>query len=234
MGRLSDKRQRGLTLLEVMLVVALIAILTAGVLSGTGVIGGARLRTAATLVLTGIRVGITHANTTGLPARLVFDLDENWVMLEETSGRMLRRVNEDAEDPSAGAAPATDIEREAVADAARILEGPHEPPPQFTPVRSFGLDEDDAGKGRPLGEGVSLVSVHTEHDATVREEGRAYLYFWPGGGTERAVIQLKRAGQEDGLSIVVNALTGRAEIVRGPVEFDEPAEGVDFGEREAD
>jgi general secretion pathway protein H len=226
---------RGVTLLEVLIVVALIALLTAGVLSGTGVIGGARLRGAATLVLTGIRTGITHANTTGLPSRLVFDLDEQWIMLEETSGRMLRRSNddEDADDPSVGAAPQTDIEREAVGEATRILEGPHEPPPQFSTVTDFGTG-DEPGKGRPLGQGVSFISVQTEHDPLPREEGRAYLYFWPGGGTERAVIRLKREGQEDGLSIVVSALTGKAQIVRGEVQLDEPLEGVDTGEREAD
>lgn len=226
--------QRGVTLLEVLIVVALIALLTAGVLSGTGVIGGARLRSAATLVLTGVRIGITHANTTGMPARLVFDLDEQWIMLEESSGRMLRRVDDDAaEDATAGAAPATEIEREAVAEASRIIEGPREPPPQFSPVAEFGLGE-EPGQGRPLGQGVSFISVHTEHDSEPREEGRAYLYFWPGGGTERAVIRLMREGQEDGLSIVVSALTGKAQIVRGEVLLDEPSAGVDTGEREAD
>lgn len=229
------QKLRGVTLIELLIAVALIAMLTAGVLSGTGVIGGARLRSAATLVLTGVRTGITHANTTGLPARLVFDLDEHWVMLEETSGRMLRRLNEDdvADDPSAGAAPQTDLEREAVAEATRILEGPHEPPPQFSPVAQFGLG-DEPGKGRLLGQGVSFISVQTEHDPVPREEGRAYLYFWPGGGTERAVIRIMREGQEDGLSIVVSALTGKAQIVRGEVELDDPMEGVDTGEREAE
>jgi general secretion pathway protein H len=225
---------RGVTLVEVLIVVALIGMLTAGVLSGTGVIGGARLRTAATLVLTGIRTGLTHSNTTGLPARLVFDLDENRIMLEETNDRMLRRVDEDVEDPSAGASPATDLEREAVAEASRILEGPHEPPPQFRAVEGFGVDEEDSSKGRAFGEGVSFISVQTEHDSVPREEGRAYLYFWPGGGTERAVIRLRRQGQEEGLSIVVNALTGRAQIVRGEVDFEDPGDDVDFGEREAD
>jgi general secretion pathway protein H len=231
---MARRQRRGVTLIEVLIVVALIALLTGGVLSGTGVLGGARLRTAATLILTGVRTGMTQANTTGLPARLVFDLDENWVMLEQTEGRMLRRINEDGDDPAAGAAPATEAERAAVQEANRILEGPHEPPPTFTVVKEFALNSEDPSKGRPLGEGVSLESVQTEHDAVRREEGRAYLYFWPGGGTERAVIHLKRAGQEDGISIVVSALTGKAQLVRGEVDYEAPGEGVDFGEREVE
>jgi general secretion pathway protein H len=148
---------------------------------------------------------------------------------------MLRRTDDDeeVEDPSAGAAPGTELQREAMAEASRILEGPHEPPPRFTPVAQFGLG-DEPGQGRALGQGVSFISVQTEHDDAPREEGRAYLYFWPGGGTERAVIRLKREGQEDGLSIVVSALTGKAQIVRGEVVLDDPMEGVDTGEREAD
>lgn len=216
------------------MVVALIGLLTAGVLGGTGVIGGARLRSAATLVLVGIRTGMTHANTTGLPTRLVFDLDENWIRLEETSSRMLRQVDEDSDDPSAGASPATEIEREATQDAARILEGPREPPPQFVAIEGAFMNDDDPQKGRMFEPGVSFISVQTEHDPLPREEGRAYLYFWSGGGTERAVIRLKREGQEDGISVVVSALTGKAEIVRGEVSLDSPIEGVEFGEREAE
>lgn len=229
-------RSRGLTLIEVLIVVALITLLTAGVISGTGVLGGARLRTASTLILTAVRLGMTHANTTGLPTRLVLDLDENRIQLEETSSRMLRRSGEDSDvdDPSAGAAPATDIEREAVEEASRILEGPREPPPRFTALTEIGLTDNDLGKGRLLGEGVFFESVQTEHDTVPREEGRAYLYFWPGGGTERAVIRLNRTGKEEGVSIVVSALTGKAQIVRGEVDLDSPAEGVDFGERDVE
>ncbi len=230
-----SQRGRGLALIEVLIVVALVAMLTAMVVSGTGLLSGTRQRTAATLLMTGIRMGITHSNTTGLPSRLVMDLDKHAVLLEETSGRMLRRVGEDdEEDATAGAEPATEAEREAREETERILEGPREPPPRFSPVASFDPGADDLSKGRPLGRGIEFVSVQTEHDTEPRIDGRAYLYFWPGGGTEKAVIQIRRHGETEGISIVVSALTGRANIVRGAVEYDEPDVDVDFGEREVD
>ncbi len=223
-GRSSSRR--GLTLVEVLIVVALVALVTAGVASGSGLFGATRMRSAAMLILSAIRVGMTHANTTGLPTRLVFDLEERTIWLEETQGRMLRRLGDDDGDPSAGAAAATEAERLATEEAQRVVDGPREPPPQFIVV------DKDVFPGRELGRDIQFKSVHTEHDPYARTEGRAYLYFWPGGGTEKAVIVLTRPGDEDGISVVVSSLTGRAEIMRGTVEYDEPS--VDFGEREAE
>lgn len=228
-------RRAGVTLIELLIAVALIALLTGGVASGMGAFGTTRLRTSAAMILSGIRVAMTHANTTGYPTRLVFDLDQRTVHLEQANTRMLRKMDEESkEDPSAGAAAATDAEREAAADAKAILEGPHEAPPEFVATTVFNT-KDGTGKGpRSLEPEIRFKSVQTEHDSEPRSDGRAYLYFWPGGGTEKAVIVLTRPGQPDGSSIVVSALTGRASIVRGTVEYDKPEDGVDFGEREVE
>ena len=42
--------------------------------------------------------------------------------------------------------------------------------------------------------------MQTAHDDTARTTGRAYLYFWPGGLTERAAIQIRIGDSEDGLA----------------------------------
>jgi general secretion pathway protein H len=76
--------------------------------------------------------------------------------------------------------------------------------------------------------------VHTEHDREPVTEGKAYLYFWPGGGTERAVVQVGRAGDEEGLSVVVSALTGRARIQRGNLELEPARADGEFDVREDD
>lgn len=229
------RRRTGITLIELLIAVALIALLTGGVASGMGAFGSTRLRTSATMILSGIRIAMTHANTTGYPTRLVFDLEQQTVHLEQANARMLRKMDDASnDDPAAGAAPATEAEREAAAEAKAILDGPHEPPPDFVPTDVFNT-KDGTGKGpRSLEPEIRFKSVQTEHDSEPRVDGRAYLYFWPGGGTEKAVIVLTRPGQPDGSSIVVSALTGRASIVRGTVEYDRPGDGVDFGEREVD
>jgi general secretion pathway protein H len=201
-------------------------------IAGSGMLGGNRLRAAAGLVVTGVRLAVTRANTTGRPVRLVFDFDGNRLVLEETAGRMLRVKDtgdkQKSEGASAGADPATELEKESLEYAESIVKGPRAPRARFTPVP---LGANAEAEGRELGAGIRYRQVHTEHDDEPRTKGRAYLYFWPGGGTERAVIQLGR-GEEDVLSVLVSPLTGRAKVQRGKVELEAPRTEGDYGERE--
>ena len=119
----------------------------------------------------------------------------------------------------------------AKAEAERVLEGPHAPRARFAPVKQFGFDGDE-GQGRELGSGIEFKSVQTEHDEEPRTEGRAYLYFFPGGGTERASIQIRKKGSTDGLTVLVSPLTGRANIKKGDVDLEAPRIDEEFGERE--
>jgi general secretion pathway protein H len=225
------QRARGFTLVEVLLVVALMAIMSAMVVSGSGMLSGTRMRSAAALIMSSVRMAMTRSNSIGRPVRLVFDLDAGRLMMEETRGRMLRVTNHD-EGAKAGAQAATEVEQQAAEYARDIVQGPRAPQAAFTPVASFGSDGEDPALGRELGKDIRFVQVQTEHDADARTEGRAYLYFWPGGGTERAAIQIARPGDQLGLTVLINALTGRAKIERGRVELEEARRDVDFQDRE--
>lgn len=225
------QRERGFSLVEVILVVGLMAILSAMVISGSGMLSGTRMRSAGALIMSSIRMAMTRANSIGRPVRIVFDLDAGRLMMEETRGRMLRVTNHE-EGAKAGAEAATEAEQQAAEYAREIIQGPRAPAATFTPVESFGSDGDDPGLGRELGKDIRFVQVQTEHDTEPRVEGRAYMYFWPGGGTERAAIQITRPGDHQGLTVLVDALTGRAKLARGPVELEEARRDVDFQERE--
>ena len=227
--------RRGFTLVEVLVVIALIAVLAGTVVSGSGMIASNRMRAAAGLVVTAARIAVTRSNTTGHPVRMVFDMDENRLLLEETSDRMLR-VKETSDEKtsggsSAGADPATVAEKESLAYADGIVKGPKAPRAKFTAIPLGGSDTDPK-KGRELGRDVHFRQVQTDHDYKPRDKGRAYLYFWPGGGTEKAVIQVERKGSDDVLSVLVSPLTARAKIQRGKIELTEPHEEDDFGSRE--
>lgn len=222
---------RAFSLVEVLVVVALMAGLSALVVSGSGMLTGTRMRSAATLIMSSVRMGITRANSVGRPVRLVFDLDAGRLMLEETRGRMLRVTSAD-EGAKAGAAAATEIEQQAAEYAREIIQGPRAPAATFTPVEAFGADAEDPALGRELGRDIRFLQVQTEHDAQPITEGRAYLYFWPGGGTERAAIQITRPGDHTGLTVLVSALTGRARLQRGRIELEEGRRDLEFEERE--
>jgi general secretion pathway protein H len=226
--------QRGVTLLEVLIVVALIGVLAGAVVFGSGMVGGSRMRAAGMLLVTGVRIGLTRANSTGMPVRMVMDLDTDRVILEESATRTMLRMKEEEQNTGGGAEAATEAEKKARSEAERILEGPRAPRAQFKPVAQFGFDADDPNQGRLLGQGVHFRQVQTQHDGQPRSEGRAYLYFWPGGGTEHAAIQLVRDGDDEGITVIVSALTGRAKIERGKVELPEPRSDGDYSEREDD
>jgi len=223
----SRLQSRGVTLVEVLIVVVLIALLAGGVIFGSGMLGSSKLRSAATLVATAVRAGIARANSTGRPTRLALDLEGERVTLEEaTSSRMLREKSK----PAGGAQVATEAEQAAKAESERILDGPKAPRTGFVAVPAFA----DSPTGRELGGGIDLVQVETEHDEEPVTSGRAYVYFWPGGIAERAHVQLRRAGDPEGLTVIVSALTGRTRVERGRQDLPKARSDKeeDQGERE--
>jgi general secretion pathway protein H len=220
-------------MVELLLAIALMAILGGVIVSSTSMMSGNRLRSAAGLMVTAVRLAVTRTNVTGHSIRLTFDLDENRLLMEESADRMLRTIDKDGkEELSAGADPATEAEKEATKYADGIVKGPRAPRAKFQPT-PIGKD-DSPDKGRELGRSIHFRLVQTEHDSKPRTKGRAYLYFWPGGGTERAVVQLQKGDGDEILSVLVSPLTGRAKIQRGKVDFMEPRQEEDFGMREAE
>jgi general secretion pathway protein H len=227
--RKARRSQRGLTLVELLIVVALIAVLGGSVLMGPGLLQGSRLKSATTLIVSGVRVGLARASTTGKPTRMAFDLDNGKVTLEEASSSVVLR--EHTKDGSSGAEPATELEKKARVESDRILQGPHSPRATFKAIQGFNSSPDEKGEARSLGNGVEFISVQTEHDDEPRTSGRAYLYFFPGGTTERASVQLKRKGDDTGLTVSISGLTGRAKVDRGRVDLPPPRSDGEASER---
>jgi general secretion pathway protein H len=231
-----------MTLIEIMIVVALIGILTATLIFGSGIFTSANRRAAATFFVVGVRKGLAHANATGNPVRLSLDLGSGRITLEESGSReALRKTDEqeeeereerEAEEEDAGEVNAGEaMLADAEALAEQFLSGKIGSGSGFSPVDILG--QDGESPGRELGKGVRIVKVQTEHDEDPMVDGIAHLYFWPGGMTERAIVQLARIGDEDGVTVVVSPLTGRAEVERGFVDLPEDVlDGEEFSERE--
>jgi general secretion pathway protein H len=215
---------------ELLIVIALIAVLGGTVLMGPGMLQGSRLKSAATLLVSGVRIGLARASATGRPIRLAFDLDKAELTLEEANSSVVLR--EHTKDGSSGAEPSTDLEKKARAESDRSLEGPHAPRANFRAIPGFNASADEKGLARSLGSGVQFISVQTEHDDEPRTGGRAYLYFFPGGTTERASVQLKRKGDDTGLTVTISGLTGRAKVERGRVALPPPRGDGEASERD--
>ncbi|MBI4954355.1 MAG: prepilin-type N-terminal cleavage/methylation domain-containing protein [Myxococcales bacterium] len=209
--------RRGMSLIEVLVAIALVVLLTGGVMLGTGALGGARLKRSSSGVTAAVRVAYNHASATSRPTRLAFDFEARTVTLEQSDEkRMLVRKHE----KSGGAAAANELEAEAIEAGERIVEGPRAPRPSFHPVEAFGLADDDGnGKSQKrLEDDVRFRQIEVGHEEEPVREGRVYLYFWPGGQTERAAIQIARGDEptdDDIYTILVSPLTGRVVVESG-------------------
>lgn len=201
--------------------VVLIALLTGGTVMGPGLLKASRVRGAATMLVSAVRLAQNRTNTVGKPVRLVLDLDKRRAALEEADSVSFARQKGGI---AGGALAADDAEKKARAETERLLEGPKPQRAQFKPLKELS-DPNDPNQGRELGSGVQFLSVETDHDEEPVTEGRAYVYFWPGGITERAIIRLKRTdSNEEGLAVLISSLTGRTLIQHGKGEFPPPRE----------
>jgi len=228
------RRSRGVTLVELLIAIALVGMLTGGVVVGMGAVTSARLKRSASMVTGAVRVGYNYANANSRPARLVFDFDARTVTLEETQGVMLLHKS----DKTGGAMSATEAEQEAEQAADTIEQGPRAPKPSFQAVRTLGLADESDAAGRTLSEGIRFRQIEVDHEDEPVTSGRAYLYFWPGGQTERASVQLmfgKSADttrDDDVLTLLVSPLTGKVQIEGGPVDMARPRSDDEESDRE--
>lgn len=225
--------RRAVTLVEVLISIALLGLVSGGAILGGGMVAGARLKRSATMIAGAIRIGYAHANAKSKPVRLVFDFDERLITLEESSSALHVKKN----DKTGGAAAATEAERAAIEEAESVLKGPRAPRPAFEPTKAFGWNPGSEKPGKELERGIRFLQVETGHQDEPEQAGRAYLYFWPGGQTERAAIQLvisdaAEQNEDSVMTLLISPLTGKAEIKRGKASMPRPRDADDESERE--
>ncbi|WP_394848807.1 prepilin-type N-terminal cleavage/methylation domain-containing protein [Pendulispora brunnea] len=225
--------RRGMTLVEILIVMVIIALIMGGIIMGSGQVSSARLRASSSLITSAIKTAYTRSNAVSKSVRLVFDFEENTLWLEEASRPMV--VQSKDLTATGGAEPATVAEQAAVAEGERIVKGPMAPRASFRAVPAADLTSHEPGGKRSLPRGITFREIQTFHDDQPRTEGRAYLYFWSGGQTERASIQV-RVGKSDEdaqtLTLLVSPLTGKVTIEKGPVALKLPTDDKEASERE--
>jgi general secretion pathway protein H len=223
-----------MTLIEVLIVMALIALILSAVVIGSGQMASSRLRHSSTMLTGAIRVGFSRATSSSKTVRLVMDFTDNAIWLEQ--GDQPHLVQSKDMSGTGGASAATVQEKAALEDSGRILKGPTAPRTSFTEIDAMGLVASDPGKGhKALERGIRFRRVQTGHDSDARKEGRAYLYFWPGGQTERAAIQLKVGEGDDEantVTLIVSPLTGKVTVKDGAVDLPQPEDDKGASERE--
>ena len=213
---------------------AIIAVMMGAIVIGTGQLSNSRARHSSTMIAGAVRVGLSRASATSKSLRLVMDFTENEIWLEEGDQPML--VQSKDLSGTGGAEAATTAEKEAIEEGGRIVKGPTIARTSFREIDPMGFAASAPGKGhKPLDRGIKFREVQSQHDDEPRKEGRAYLYFWPGGQTERASIQLKVGDDNDpknAITLLVSPLTGKVTVKDGAVPLPKPLDDKESSERE--
>ena len=229
-GRAASRARRGTTLIETLVSLAIIAVISGIAVISVGAQSSARLKRAAAQVAGSVRIAYAHAISTSQDVRLVYDFDTRAIALEESPQHHLIQRG-----VAGGASPATQLEQQVEADAAKVQAGPKAPKAEFSAVKGkvFGFSDDT----RNLPNGIGFWAVQTAHQDKPIGDGRAYLYFSPSGQTENAAIQVRISNSDESaesnyMTVLVAPLTGRTQIVRGRVDMAAPHDDREASERE--
>lgn len=229
-----ERRHSGFSLVEVIIVLAVVGMMAGAVSLSFQSLHRARARGAAQRLAAAIRYSYDRSVTTGSYFRLVFDLTGQKYWAERSDERFyLVRGKEDSS--GRGVAPGEEQEKEEErkrqeeAEQAKFKSTGNallDPPPARKRAR-FEAFKDSALPKVELKE-VRIRDVFTSRQRDPYTEGKTFLYFFPDGHTERAWIHV--ADEEgDVYTLVVHPLTGRVELQTGdlPVsrDFEQDAEG---------
>ncbi|MGB5812742.1 MAG: prepilin-type N-terminal cleavage/methylation domain-containing protein [Polyangiales bacterium] len=201
--------RHGFTLIEVILVIAIMAVVVSGATFGIGALTRTRLRSASYRVMSAAQYAYNRSITNGTTTRLQFDFDKHTMAVEETETPVTIANYEQLEEETGDAVDPWELAR------ARI-----EKPLDSAPVRTSAFSPITTPSGTPikryqpqaLADGVEVHAIVTPRDAEPRTEGEGAVYFFPGGATEHTVVQLKD-NNDNIYSIEIHPLTGKGRIL---------------------
>ncbi len=229
--RSARRRSRGFTLIEVMVAMMVIALIATIGVKGFRTVTKGNLREGSAHMSGAIRFLFDRASITGKYHRLVIDLNEGryWAEVsddrffapnqaESESDRKKREEKEDAAEEEErkrqekqqllyGGSSSSSSSSSSSFDMSKMEVG------EFRPRRArFAAFKETALKPVTLKKEVRIKSVYTPRMTEPVTAGRAYLYFYPLGQTEPAIITLTDKSGENVFSLVVHPITGRVRI----------------------
>jgi general secretion pathway protein H len=229
------QRQRwtsGFSLIEIMVVISIVGLMLGASVYGFRAVAKSELRGTSSKLAGAIRYCFDRAVTTGSYYRIVLDLDGNKYWAERSDDRMYLSAGKEL---APGRGQAFDVQTEELkrdeeekklAELSTSFGGQLvtiDPPPK--PKRAKFQTFKDATLPQVKLRRAEFFDVFTPRQREPYTKGRAYLYFFPDGHTERAVVRLHDG--DDFYSLIVYPLTGRVEVRSEKVEYRN-----DFGERD--
>ena len=249
--RTNRQRQSGMTILEIMIVIAIIGGMAFIVRSGFRLITKADLVENSNELSAIMRRAGQLAIERGELHRVVIDLDAHAYVLEVCQGQTaivrneaLRTDNDEAKRAlERGKQRMQDLPPDALAAGdpdeaikrATAVSGHHIADRQCVPAtEGMTGDATCAGWSRKLkaDKGIKFKEVWVQHRDDSATKGQVAIYFFPVGSAEKAVVELTDGGET--FTVVVYGLTGRVELKDGPLkDVDEHMLRNAMGEKDA-
>ncbi len=202
----------GFTLIEIGIALLVLTLAFTLALPGLEAITGSRMRSAAGQLSSSMRALYSEAALSGRTCRIAFDLDERSYQAECAQGAA--RISSQKEEVRDGRRYRDLKKEQDEADRLRDLTKDNPIQAQLEAKTAY-LAIPGAAKVF-LPDGVTFDSIWVQHQAEKYVGGDAYVYFFPQGNTEHALITLKRG--EDLITVQSNSLTGRVQLLDGAVE----------------
>jgi len=208
------KSRRGFTLIEIMVTVAVIALimgLTAFTLQD---LFGEKISNTADQLSGTIKYVYNEAAVKNQYYRLLIDFSAHTFSVEsaEDPFKIVATPEGTPEEPSAGAEQKTAPNTEANAPAE---------PEEGAAAVSFNQETNFLLKPIEIPSSVRIKDVYVEHYGKKVESGKVAIYFFPNGWVEKAVINLTDEKEENFYSIEVFPATGRSKIRSEYFEYKE-------------
>ena len=220
---------------------AIVALITGGAVRGFRSLAKSDLRAGTAHLSGAIRYLFDRASTTGKYHRLVLDLNEGryWAEISddkfyvpreaESQFDRRRREDEEAKDDEEEKRK-SERREEAMKGSGSEYSGSFDPSKleagDFRPKRArFGAFKETALKPVTLKKtSIKISGVYTPRLTDEVVAGRAYIYFFPMGQTEPAIVHVSDESGDTVYSIVVHPITGRTKIYN---EYIRPPSGVE-------
>lgn len=243
--------ERGMTLIEVMIMMGIFVLMMGMVIVGLRSSQAAEAIRAVNQVSNSIRYGFDKARVAGTNYRLLINLDQGSFILQAASERMYlpatdrdgriiefdadKAEQQDERDRRAEESYNRSLQAQLFGPAGDRSDSSSDPyaastrrVPRRRPPVFEGFKEENALSGLTepiqLPEGVKIIYVRTADDLKPITSGEASLYFFPRGQTQLAHVLIEDQSGDAKWTIKVAPLTGRVTVQEGHEELELPEE----------
>lgn len=215
MKRRRKRSLEGMTLIEIIMVTVILALAVSGISFSVGALQRTNLKGGAGRLSSAMRYAYNRAITHGTIVRVHFTIPGSTFSVEEAHSGVLVSSSKDKKDKKNvdENGRAVDSVDPWAAAQARISR-PDKPSVGASPFSALTTEDGEVLKryqNVQVGRGVQVIKLLVPHEPEPVTKGEGSVHFFPGGRTERAVVQLGD-GRGAVYSVELHPLTGRVRV----------------------